>query len=414
MRILITNLFLANNSGSETVVELLADGLRRAGHSPMILAPTLGPQADSMRARGHVLVDRVAALPARPDLIHAQHTPVALSAFAAFPDVPAIFSCHSPLFEVEAPRPHPQIRRWIAVDELCRQRCLARGVPAEYLTVIPNTVDMDRFARRPPLPSRPRRALLLTKNHEHQAAVRAVCLEQRLLLDELGPATGRFSTRIEQELLNYDLVFATERMALEAAVVGCAVIVGDARGFAGLLTSERLPAWRALNFGTGLMTRPTTRDALRQAIDQYDAADATALTDSLRTQGSVDESIAQHLAVYGAALADPGPMDPVAHAMATAAWIEDLVPSAPARAWHIVAREIFRVHAVPPAEALLAMEQRIREEIGHQAAETRNALTGLTVADAVRVLWWRFFPAAIRRRMGRSRSRLGSSAQQEP
>src|ERR1700683_5176400 len=99
MRILITNLFVANRSGTETVVELLADGLRRHGHAPMVLAPTLGPQADGMRARGHVVVDRVAALPARPELIHAQHTPVALSALAAFPEVPVVFSCHSPLFE---------------------------------------------------------------------------------------------------------------------------------------------------------------------------------------------------------------------------------------------------------------------------------------------------------------------------
>ena len=63
MRVLITNLYLANNSGSEVVVELLADGLRRAGHQPMILAATLGPQAARMRERGHIVVDRVGALP---------------------------------------------------------------------------------------------------------------------------------------------------------------------------------------------------------------------------------------------------------------------------------------------------------------------------------------------------------------
>ena len=107
MRVLITNLFLANNSGSEVVVELLADGLRRAGHQPMILSPVLGPQADRMRTRGHIIVDRVAALPAAPDVIHAQHVTVALSALAAFPETPAVFACHSANFEVEAPRPHP-------------------------------------------------------------------------------------------------------------------------------------------------------------------------------------------------------------------------------------------------------------------------------------------------------------------
>jgi glycosyltransferase involved in cell wall biosynthesis len=406
MRILITNLFMANYSGTETVVEMLADGLRHSGHSPMILAPTLGPQADAMRARGHVVVDRVAALPAMPDLIHAQHTPVALSAFAAFPDVPAVFSCHSPLFEVEAPRPHPQIRRWIAVDELCRERCLSRGVPAEHLTVIPNTVDLHRFARRPPLPSRPTRALLLTKNHEHQAAVRAVSLEHRLPLDELGPATGRFSTRIEQDLVNYDLVFATERMALEAAAVGCAVIVCDGRGFAGLLTSTDLPSWRRLNFGTGLFTAQTTPVTLRDAIARYDADDAAIVTDRLRAEASADTSIARHLAIYAAALADPGPRDAAARAAATAAWIEDLVPSAVTRDWQMVAREIFRVHAAPPPEFMLAMEQRLREAIQQQGAATRDAVSGLTLLDAFRVLWWRFVPRTVREPMYRARGRL--------
>lgn len=378
------------------MVELLADGLRRAGHTPMILAPTLGPQAERMRARGHVVVDRVASLPARPDVIHAQHTPVTLSALAAFPGIPTVFSCHNPLYEVEAPRPHPAIRRWIAMDELTRERCLSRGARAKHLTVIPNAIDPDRFARRPPLPARPGRALLLTKTHEHQADVRAVCLRHRLPLDELGPATGRFSSQIEKELPNYDLVFATERMALEAAAVGCAVIVCDARGFAGMLTSAVLPAWRALNFGVGLMTAPTTREALSDAIAHYDAGDAALVTDRLRTEASIDQSVARHLEVYAAALADPGPMDAPAHAAATAAWIEDLVPATATRDWQVVAREIFRVHAVPPEEYLQAMEQRLREEIGQQAELTRDTLTGLRLTDAIRVLWWRFLPRSVR------------------
>jgi hypothetical protein len=310
------------------------------------------------------------------------------------------------LFEGEAPGPHPQIRRWIAMDEWTRERCLSRGVPAERLTVIPTAVDFRRFGRRPPLPSRPRRALLLTKTYEHQAAVRAVCLEQRLPLDELGPATGRFSMQIEQELPDYDLVFDTERMALEAAAVGCAVIVCDGRGFAGLLTSELLPAWRALNFGAGLLTVPTTSERLHAAIAQYDPDDASVETDRLRVQASVDESIAQHLEVYAAALADPGPTDPMAHAAATTAWIEELVPSAATRDWHIVAREIFRIHAVPPIDYLLAMEQRLREEIAHQGAVTRDTVTGLTVLDAFRVLWWRFVPRAVRLPIYRARQRL--------
>jgi hypothetical protein len=103
LRILITNLFVANFSGSETVVELLADALSRAGHAPMIFAPTLGLQAERMQARGHIVVDRLAMLPQRPDVMHLQHITPALMALVAFPDVPAVFTCHSATIEVEAP-----------------------------------------------------------------------------------------------------------------------------------------------------------------------------------------------------------------------------------------------------------------------------------------------------------------------
>ncbi len=383
MRILITNLAIANYSGSETVVELLADGLRRAGHSPMLLAPQLGPQADRMRARGHVVVDRIGQLPARPDIIHAQHTPVALGALAAFPSVPAVFACHSAVFEIEAPRPHPQIRQWIAVDDLCRERCLSRGVPEDRLTVILNAVDLDRFARRGPLPYQPRRALLLTKNHGHQALIREACAGQGMELNELGPAAGRVSERIEAELPEYDLVFATARMALEAAAIGCAVVVCDARGFAGLLTRERLPAWRRLNFGAGLLAAPATLAGLREAIAGYDPEDAAAVTDSLRAEATLDDYVARHLAVYQAALSDPTPIDPGQQEAANAAWIEDLVPGGTDRPWRVIATQNLEFDADPLAMRLAEMEERLREAIlRHTAAEAARTAAAQARADA--------------------------------
>lgn len=362
MRVLITNLYLANNSGSEVVVELLADGLRRAGHLPMVLAPTLGPQADRMRVRGHVVVDRIAALPAPPDIIHAQHVTVALSALAAFPETPAVFACHSGNYEVEAPRLHPQIRRWIAVDDLCRDRCLSRGIPPDRLSVILNAVDLERFSRRPSLPAKPRRALLLTKNEGHADAIRAACAAQNVELVTLGPAFGRVDHQIERELPNHDLVFATARMALEAAAVGCAVVVCDARGFAGLLTAERLPDWRRLNFGARLLARPTTHQLVADAIAAYDAQDASSVTDLLRAEASLTDCIVQHIAVYQAALSDPAP-SPRDVAAATAAWIEDLAPMSRGRAWEIVAREQFGLESDALASAFVASQQRLVNEM---------------------------------------------------
>ena len=105
-----------------------------------------------MQARGHIVVDRLAMLPQRPDVMHLQHITPALMALVAFPDVPAVFTCHSATIEVEAPRLHPQIRRYVAVDDFCRAFCVKRGIPEDRLSVILNAVDLGRFKARPPLP----------------------------------------------------------------------------------------------------------------------------------------------------------------------------------------------------------------------------------------------------------------------
>lgn len=361
LRILVTNLFIARGSGSEAVVELLADGLRRLGHQPLLYAPLLGEQAWRMRRRGHVVVDRLAELPARPDVMHLQHATPAAMALAAFPGVPAVQACHSALFEVEAPRPHPGIGHWIAVDDLCAERCLSRGVPADRLSVILNAVDMLRFRARPALPPRPGRALLLTKTSEQERLVRRVAADLGLELDALGPGVGEVTDRLEEVLPRYDIVVATARMALEAAAVGCAVVVGDGRGFAGLLTTRNLDPWRRLNLGAGLLAEPMTEEGLRAAFAAYDPADAAAVSARLRAEAGAEDFAAAHVEAYRTAMAAPAP-EPGAAAAATAAWLEDLLPSPAQRAWREVAREIGDMPAAPVEVALAGLAARAEEQ----------------------------------------------------
>lgn len=339
VRVLITNLFVKNYSGSENVVELLADGLRRAGHQPTVLAPLVGEQAVKLRRRGIDVVDRAALLRDVPDVIHAQQVSPCLIAMTRFPDVPVVYSCHSSFFEVDAVLPHPQIREVIAVDESCAAKCRQLGVAPQRLSIILNAVDLDRFQRRDPLPKTAGKALLLTKNHGHLAAVRSACAMAGLMLDELGPATNRFVPEIETVLGAYDIVFATARMALEAAATGCAVVVCDDRGFAGMLTSHNLAAWRTMNFGVGILSHPVTPHRLCQAIAQYDADDAGQVTDALRREVDVDRYVEQHLDVYDRAIKRTAP-DREAIALATAHWVEELAVTATERKWKSIAREL--------------------------------------------------------------------------
>ncbi|MDX8464485.1 glycosyltransferase [Mesorhizobium sp. VK23B] len=357
MRILITNLSVAQNSGSESVVELLADGLRGAGHQTMLLTTNLGGMADRMRQRGHHVVDRIAEIVDKPDIIHGQHLTPCLTALARFPDVPAVFSCHSSFYEIEAPMPHPQIRHWIAVDEACKAKCLSRGIPADKIDLIYNAVDLERFRQRPPLPARPKRGLLLTKNFEHQQAVREACARNGIQLDELGPATNRYSQQIEKDLLAYDIVFATARMAIEAAAVGCSVVVCDARGFAGMLDTGNMESWRRANLGVGLLSRPVTIENLTAAISSYNAENAAAVSAYFRDKAGSTHFIDEHLRIYNEVLRAGLRATPEEVALGTASWIEEIAVSIQHRKWFRVAKEM---HGWPDAIDQLMMMELLR------------------------------------------------------
>jgi hypothetical protein len=267
-----------------------------------------------------------------------QHITPALMALVAFPDVPAVFTCHSATIEIEAPRLHPQIRRYVAVDDFCCALCVKRDIPENRLSVILNAVDLARFKTRPPLPPKPKAALMLTKTWGQHNLVRAACARAGLTLDALGSATEEMSDQLEKILARYDIVFATARMALEAAAVGCAVVVADGRGFAGMLRTENLQAWRRLNFGAALLTAPVTAAALDAAIAAYDAADAAEVCGRLRAEASADDYAAAYLRLYAQAIGE-GVVQDISHAAATAVWLEDLLPSAASRAWLDVARD---------------------------------------------------------------------------
>ena len=217
MRVLATNCSLRGRSGTEIVTIDLALGLRSRGHEVAVFAPLLGKSAEILRDQGIIATDRPEDLPWKPDVVHGHHNHVLAAALAYFPDVPALFVCHSSNYWFDGPLLFPRVRRFCSVDEACRARLVAElGCEKEEIELLPNAVDLDLFSPRPPLPARPRRGLLLTKNTAHIAAVRAAAQETGLELDEIGSPFGREVDDLHARLRNYDIVFATARMALEA------------------------------------------------------------------------------------------------------------------------------------------------------------------------------------------------------
>jgi hypothetical protein len=299
MRVLLTNCAMRGRSGAEIVTIDLAAGLQRRGHEIAVFAPLLGPSADVLRSRGVAVTDRPEDVPWVPDVIHGHHNHVLASAMAHFRASPGLFVCHSAAFWFDGAPRLPRVKRLCAVDEACRARLVAEtGLPSDDIVLLMNAVNTDLFTPRAPLPARPARALLLAKNSAHVAAVRDAARVSGLVLDEIGSAFGQEVDDLHEQLRNYDIVFATARMAIEAMAVGCAVVVVDGRGLAGLATTATMEAWRVRNFGISVLTRAVTAEAIAAEIARYDATDATAVSAHIREAAKLSAYLDQVEALH--------------------------------------------------------------------------------------------------------------------
>jgi glycosyltransferase involved in cell wall biosynthesis len=311
-RVLITNCWLRSRAGTEQYVRDLSLALLRRGYEPAVFSPLLGEVAEEISAAGVVVTDDLATLTDEPDVLHCQQHHESIAALSRFPDRPGLFVQHgAEIWQDETPV-HPRLLRYVAVDQLCLDRVLAAGVPAERTTIIANGVDTARFRPRDPLPPRPRRAVVFSNYAQEQnylPALRAACARMGIEMDVVGAAAGAPVSQPEELLPGYDLVFAKARAAIEAIAVGCAVVIADAHGLAGMATYADLPEWRRWNLGKALLTAPHDVDAICAAIDRYDPDDAVRCRDFARAHWSLDVMVDALIAEYESVHAGWRPAD---------------------------------------------------------------------------------------------------------
>lgn len=304
LTVLITNITLASRSGTEVVVRDLALGLLQLGHRPIVYSPIIsGPIPQELRAASIPVTDDILTVEQPVDIIHGHHTPTTAIAIARFPQTPVVFACHDFVAWHDSPPPFPQIRRFIAVDAATLDRLTAReGAPIERTRTVLNAVDLVRHVRAATLPVTATRALLIAKGSQYAAAVSEACHKRGIALETIGPSADRIVDAPESFADGQHIVFASARGALEAMASGCAVIVCDERGLAGMVTTANLADWRPLNFGLRSLRRPVTLENLLVEIDRYNAADATAVSDWIREHAGLNQWLSQLVSIYTEAI----------------------------------------------------------------------------------------------------------------
>jgi hypothetical protein len=327
LRILITNHFLRGRTGSELYVCELATSLLRRGHTPIVYSPQLGPTARELRDATVPVIDNLDAISSAPDLIHGQHHVETMAALLRFPDTPAVFFCHGFFPWEETPPKHPRILQFVAVDDTCRDRLVCEsGVPEERVSVILNSVDVDQFLPRAPLPAKPARALVFSNRAAHVDAVREACRRARVTLDAIGADSGSVSTRPQDVLGQYDVVFAKGRCALEALAVGSAVVLCDSMGAGPMVTTSEVDQLQRLNFGVRTLRGNVDPDVLEKEIARYDAADAAEVSRRIRNGAGREAAIDQTVALYHEVVSEfaAAVRDPDAEARAEAFYLQQL------------------------------------------------------------------------------------------
>lgn len=302
LRILITNHFLRARTGSELYVCELATSLLRLGHTPVVYSPQLGPTASELRRATVPVIDSLDALSSPLDLIHAQHHVEAMTALLRFPNTPAVFFCHGWIPFEETPPRHPRILRYVAVDDTCRDRLACEnGIPEKRISVILNSVDLENFLPRPPLPAKPSRALVFSNGASESTylgAVREACNRSQMTLDVIGADAGNVSSRPQDVLGQYHIVFAKARCALEALAVGNAVVLCDKVGVGPMVTTREMDRLRRLNFGVRAIQEPVSAAVLEREIAQYDANDAAEVSRRIRAVVGRRPAIEQIVDLY--------------------------------------------------------------------------------------------------------------------
>jgi hypothetical protein len=308
LRILITNITLATRTGTETYVRDLAVGLLRRGHHPIVYSPELGEIAREMEAATVPVVNDLRHVGVAPDVIHGHHYAETLTALLHFSNTPAVGFCHDWGSFWDTPVRHPRVLRYVAVDDTCRDRLIARhGIAEGRVRVVLNAVDLQQFPMRGPLPTLPRLALVysnMAREDNYLGVVRAACTAMGIKVDAIGQGVGDCREYPGKILGHYDLVFAKARCALEAMATGAAVILCDISGCGGLVTSENFDYLRRLNFGRRSLCETVSVETLVRHLGMYNAADAALVAGRVRREATLDAAIDELLQVYCEAIGE--------------------------------------------------------------------------------------------------------------
>lgn len=308
LNILFTNNTLDIRGGSEMVILDLAKEFRRRGHFPVAYSTKLGMIEKELKEACIPVVSNLDALGNVPDIIHGQHHLEAMAAMTYFYNTPAIYVCHGWFPWPETPPVFFNIKKYVAVGELTREYVSTTcGVSRDDIDIIPNFVDLGKFAIKQKINDAPKSAAIfgngVAKNSSLVEVAAAACKKAGLTrLDIFGIRSGNPIANPEVVLRNYDIVFSVGRCAIEAMSMGCAVIVSDESGVAEMVRPENMERMFG-KFGASSLSKYNLNvDYICGEILKFKAQDVRQVSEWIRAKVDLFNAADRYESVYREAM----------------------------------------------------------------------------------------------------------------
>jgi len=302
MNILITNIWLSYYSGTEVSVRDLSIALHRTGHHVEVFSPLLGKVSEEIRKAGIHITDNREELREKPDIIHAKHYIPVMEVLAQFPDVPLIYFLHDRTHIIDNPPRYSGIVKYVAVDYNCLERLVKdNGIPTKKTDVLLNWVDTNRFRLRRHFSEKPKRALVFSnyaRQDNYYQIIKNTCDKYGLELDVIGGGLGKNIIDPENQLQNYDIVFAKAKAAMEAMATGAAVILCDFRGLGEMVNTENFDHLRQFNFGMKVLSNPVEEALIIREIHKYDAVETEKVSHRIRKEANFKDYLSKITQLY--------------------------------------------------------------------------------------------------------------------
>jgi len=303
MNILITNLILTGNTGTEMYVIELAVELKKRGHSVEVFTLNIGKSADLLRSHDINIVNRLKSLKKKPDIIHAHHNIVTALAASYFRNTPIVFFVHDRTACHDYPFTHRNIIKYLAVDYNCRERYFLETNFSDQndVQVIFNWYNSERFKLKEIINDVPQKALIFSNYMRKDRvfdSINSACFQLNIKLDIVGANSGKSIMNPENILADYDIVFAKAKAGIEALSTGASLIVCDFMGLAGMVLTENVERYRNYNFGMKLMTRSATTDLIVDELKKYNSKETLLVSKYVRQNANFTSIVTQLEELY--------------------------------------------------------------------------------------------------------------------